>query len=415
MVETLRTSRLALLFGDAGADKTAFLNAAVLPLLQRRATDVAEPATARRTGVVVPFSDRRKRSSGQVGHRKVEKVVVLDDWSKPPLPALKSLIRHAASGSPAASDGPPLRLADTLTVLGERLDAKFIVLLDRVEELLLCARGDDDVAAFIDELAEAINQPWVPASFLIAVDESARPGLADLRSRIPRFYDFSLRLSRLAVAGLADAPAESVGATGAWPPAVAPEPGMPVPMLLTDVVADPVPEVLPEVRSDVAAGAPQVLPTESASPAPTEPAATPVKRSSRRPKVKQPRPPVVPVSTEDVYALIQSTLSRIEADTVDEPCAVPTSAQTAAAANTIATAADRASASAAAATPADRPTQSSAAVMRSERARVDQVRTDMAALSAAVRRRARPATLRSRWKQAVGWLVRRLRRVSRAD
>ena len=50
LVELLRTSRVVLLFGQPGSDKTGFLHRALVPRLHRRSTDrvlpTAPPATS---------------------------------------------------------------------------------------------------------------------------------------------------------------------------------------------------------------------------------------------------------------------------------------------------------------------------------------------------------------------------------
>jgi hypothetical protein len=62
--------------------------------------------------------------------------------------------------------------------------------------ILLQAAPDDVASAqFANELAEAVNQPQLAASFLIALAEEAKPKLAGLRSRIRGFDDSSLKLT----------------------------------------------------------------------------------------------------------------------------------------------------------------------------------------------------------------------------
>jgi hypothetical protein len=87
-------------------------------------------------------------------------------------------------------------LADELDALGSELDASFIILLDRCEEFLCASTPNIGIAELVDELVGAINRPGLPANFLMALDEFARPRLADLRGRIPGIDDFSLRLAR---------------------------------------------------------------------------------------------------------------------------------------------------------------------------------------------------------------------------
>lgn len=289
LVELLRSSRLTLLFGETGSDKTALLKSGLMPLLRRRSTDQFAPAAARESGVVIPFPDRRKRFDARTSRRRRELVVYFDDWSGSPLPALHACIRLAAAASPAEEATPPARLAETLQALCARLDANFIFLLDRFEEFLLAPSDREDIAEFADELVEAITQPQLPANFLLSMNTEARPRLASLRGRIPGFDDFSLKL----------APRQRFEPPAA--PAQLPETPAPLlisaPPLLTEVLKEPNVRSMP-VRSEAVAPAP---------------------RTVARPKVKRPPPPRVQVKTEDVYALIESTLARTASEAASEP------------------------------------------------------------------------------------------------
>ncbi len=88
-----------------------------------------------------------------------------------------------------------MRLSEILEDLSRRFDAHLVILLDRFEELRESSPHDAAIDQFANELAEAINQPQLPASFLIAVAEEAKPRLADLRGRISGFDDSSLKLA----------------------------------------------------------------------------------------------------------------------------------------------------------------------------------------------------------------------------
>ena len=278
--EVLRTSRLALLFGEAGSDKTAFLKNGLMPVLHRRASDRIAPSAARETGVVVPFADRRRRSPAPTSKRRLELVVYFDSWGDAPLVALQASIHQAAGRSPAAPAQAPLRLSETLATLSGQLDASFIVLLDRFEEFLQAPADREDIVGFANELVDAITQVRLPANFLISLNEQARPQLARLRSRIPGFDDYSLRLPQ--------------------PPGLRPT------SLLVHVPA--LPETAPVSAVPTlteAVALPMVAPTAPAEIAPAAAAS----RTAAQPKLKLPAPSRVPVTTDQVYAFIEATLA----------------------------------------------------------------------------------------------------------
>lgn len=289
LVELLRSSRLTLLFCDAETDKTAFLHAELMPLLRRRAGDQLAPAAApRESGVVVPFPDRRQRAAN-ASKRNREFVVHFDDWSGPPLPALRACIHRSAHSSAAERAAPPQPLGDTLEALSSRLDAQFIILFDRFEDFLRAPSDRAGHARFTDEWSEALQRPQLPANFLVAMNDDARPQLADLRQRIPGFDNFSLKLTRPQgfPAPALPAPAEPV-----CTPVV-----IEAPPLLTDTVA------VSELRATAASPHAEAAPSRAAS----------------RPKVKQPKPPRPVVQTADVYALIEATLARTVTEVSSDP------------------------------------------------------------------------------------------------
>lgn len=286
----LRSSRLVLLFGESGSDKTALLKSELMPQLHRRATDRIAPGAPRESAVIIPFPDRRSRPASGAPQRRRELVVYFDDWSDKPLAALHAGIRRAADAPSDELLAPRASLAETIESLGASLEANFIVLLDRFEEFLLAPSDGEDRAQLANELVEAINRPRLPANFLLSLSAEAQPQLTGLRSRIHGFDDFSLKL----------APPPQAAET---PAAVSPELASPersvakVPAQLTEALPSPEPSPTP------ACG-------EAAAPLGRAPA-TP-------PRVKQASPPRAQVRTEDVYALIESTLARTASEAASE-------------------------------------------------------------------------------------------------
>jgi hypothetical protein len=264
LVALLRSARLSLLFGEPGSEKSAFLQSSLLPLLQRRAEDQPPPAPVRESGVVVPFPDRRARSGS--ARRKREVVVLFDDWSGPPLPALHASLRLAAASNEPETHAAAPALTESIRTLSERLDLQFIVVLDRFEEFLRLPAQREGITEFTDALVEALNAAPLPASFLLSMDEAARPTLAGLRRRVPGFDDFSLKLPGVVAV--------------AKPPPIEAVPAEPAP-----------PEAAP---------APRAAPKTNAGSTP--------------PTIKPPTPVRAPIKTQDVYALIENTLTHTASD-----------------------------------------------------------------------------------------------------
>jgi hypothetical protein len=283
---------LALLIGETGSDKTAFLKMGLMPLLHRRTSDRDSPSLGE-SGVVVPFPDRRRRAHLRAAKRR-ELIVYFDDWTANPLAALRMLIHRVASTDPAEQAEPHLRLSEILAGLCGRLDATFIILLDRFEEFLKNSPHREDIGQFADEIVEAINHSALPANFLISLNEEAHPQLAGLRSRIPGFDDFSLRLARpqrpkttpTEMPAL-DFDRPDMVAAAATPPRES------MTLSSTDSISPALP-VAATCESHAAIG-------------------------QRRKKPKLRPPPRVPVGPEDVYALIESTLAVIAPDVASEP------------------------------------------------------------------------------------------------
>ena len=194
LADLLRTSRLTVLSGETAGVRTGLLTGEVLPLLQRRARDVAD-GTAQEIRVVVPFPDRRGRTFGRASQRTAELVVYFDVWSASPLDALRTSI-NAAIPADTFTGAPDARLADALTAVGRHLDVQILIVLDRFDEFLNGALDASAVEQFTDEVSEAINRADLRANFLLSLTDEAAPRLDGLRQRIPGFDDFSLRLRR---------------------------------------------------------------------------------------------------------------------------------------------------------------------------------------------------------------------------
>lgn len=265
----LRTSRLTWVFGETGTDSLTLLKAGVMPLLQRRSGDRrgAAPESAARTAA----PDRRGQAANQRARPRREVAIHLDTWDEAPLSLLK---RRIDGIMPAGTSGsaPAIRgsLIDSLKRLNQGLSLQIIVVLDRFEEYLALPPHAGEVEQFANEWVEAITDQDLPASFLVSMDEAARPRLERFRTRLPGFDDNVLRLSP--VADHPELPLEL------WPAIVrqgGSEPGADRPAVIASAVRE---------------GDPAQVPPRHGPP-------------SR-----------VPISVGDVYALIESTLARTAAD-----------------------------------------------------------------------------------------------------
>lgn len=189
----LRSSRLTWVFAEPGADKSALLKNGVMPLLQRRRGDRADSDEAA-PGGASPVPPRERRRARQRPRREV--AIYFDAWDDAPLTRLKRRIQAIA---PMAGDtGGDDSFAALLQRVAQQQPAHFVFVLDRFEDCLALASRDAELGRFAEELVEALARDASPASFLVAMDEAARPALERFRSRLPGFDHDVLRLAPVA-------------------------------------------------------------------------------------------------------------------------------------------------------------------------------------------------------------------------
>jgi TRAP-type uncharacterized transport system substrate-binding protein len=191
LADMLRISRLTVLYGAAGAGKTALLTSGVLPLLRRRATDRKLPPPSERR-VVVPFPHCRR-----IDRKTGELAVLFDTWDGLPLPQLTAALAGALPSGRTPLAAPLLDLPDCLTLWGRQLGLRFLVLFDHFEQFLTASAGRPGIAEFREEFARALIDPRVPVNFLVSVREEAEPLMEEFRSSMPELGDASLRLYAL--------------------------------------------------------------------------------------------------------------------------------------------------------------------------------------------------------------------------
>jgi hypothetical protein len=182
LVETMRESRLCLLYGTPDARRRALIEDSLVPLLR-------QGGTAARRDIVIQFSA----------------------WHLSPLPVLRMLIDGALSdawsdeelaGNPlidqlaayARSQHPGDTLAHRIGALHQRFGVRFLFVFDDFEEFLDAPRDREDLARFQREFVEAVDRGGLAANFLIAAREDAAPLLKRLRRRIAGFDEHSFRL-----------------------------------------------------------------------------------------------------------------------------------------------------------------------------------------------------------------------------
>jgi hypothetical protein len=184
----VRISRLTVLYGPAGAGKTALLNSGVLPLLRRRATDrkLPQPSEPR---VVIPFPHCRRN-----GGTRSELAVLFDAWDGLPLPRLTAKLASAVPAGRTPLAAALLGLPDCLTVWTRQLGVRFLVLFDHFEQLLTAPVDRPGIAEFRDEFARALADPRLAVNFLVSVREDAEPLMEAFRAGIPELGDASLRV-----------------------------------------------------------------------------------------------------------------------------------------------------------------------------------------------------------------------------
>lgn len=190
VADLLRLSKLTLLHG-ADAERSALLKNGVLPLLGRRAADryagrCFEPS-------VVPFPDRRNYRD-----RPIEIAIYVDRWCDAPLTALhtriaSALILHRLQVAP-----PFPALPECLAEWSTRLGVRFLFIFDRFDRMSAVPRATPGIVDFEDAFVAVVNDPRIPANFLLATADDAATALGRYRGRIPGFGDASVRLAAAA-------------------------------------------------------------------------------------------------------------------------------------------------------------------------------------------------------------------------
>ncbi|GAC1317469.1 MAG: hypothetical protein NVSMB2_11200 [Chloroflexota bacterium] len=174
VINNVLTTRLTVLYGGAGTGKSSLLRAGVA-------------------------SQLRTRGAGAV--------VIQATWRSDPSLDLKEAVsqelRRVSASLPL--DIAELDLPELLTRGGNELAGPIVVLLDQFEDYLLYGGAGAMGERFDAEIARAVNQPTVPARFLLAIREDVLARLDRLSGRIPSIFDNYLRLDALTESEARDA------------------------------------------------------------------------------------------------------------------------------------------------------------------------------------------------------------------
>ena len=189
LAQLLRLSRLTVLYGEAGAGKTALLKNGVLPRLRRRASD-RDFTVVSESPKVLPFPDRRQ--SYTAAERAPEVAIFFDEWNEAPLAALEARIRGVLPASrPRTAE--PASMAKSLAAWNKELGVRFLIIFDAFDEYLAASRDAPGIRKFGAQFEEVFKDDRLPANFLLALREE-RPLLERFEGRIARLGDTSVRL-----------------------------------------------------------------------------------------------------------------------------------------------------------------------------------------------------------------------------
>lgn len=190
LAQLLRLSRLTVLYGEAGAGKTALLKNGVLPQLRRRASDrdfTAAPASAKE----LPFPDRRQIHPA--AERAPEVAIFFDEWNEAPLAALEARMRGALRASRPRAAEPAASMAKSLGAWNQELGVRFLIIFDGFDEYLGASRDAPGIRKFGAQFEEVLKDDRLPANFLLALRDE-RALLERFEGRIALLGDTSVRL-----------------------------------------------------------------------------------------------------------------------------------------------------------------------------------------------------------------------------
>jgi hypothetical protein len=144
LAQLLRLSRLTVLYGEAGAGKTALLKNGVLPRLRRRASD--RDFTAPGSPKELPFPDRRQIHAAP--EQVPEVAIFFDEWNEAPLAALDARMRSALPAGRPRTAEPAASMAKSLIAWNKEWGARFLIIFDAFDEYLAAPRDAPGIRIF---------------------------------------------------------------------------------------------------------------------------------------------------------------------------------------------------------------------------------------------------------------------------
>ncbi|EHR71963.1 hypothetical protein BurJ1DRAFT_3148 [Burkholderiales bacterium JOSHI_001] len=274
LAQLLRAARVVLLLGEAQSDRRALIHDELAPLLARRWSDRIDASDSGPREAAEHAPERRRRTD-----RNQECVVIFDRWTSGvggPLQHLRHSLAAKLGVGTAELEAAPKRLDEALAAWTQARPVHVLLLLHHFEDHLLAARPGPEHAHVTDELVRLLNRPGLPVSVLLSLTEAAQPHLAGMRSLVPGLEDMSLRLK----AGGATAPGR-------------------------DAFTLPMPDAPAASMPGHSNETPGPATTRQHGPERSDPKRGPVDRPAIR--------------SDDVYALINSTLTRVATGSAANP------------------------------------------------------------------------------------------------
>ena len=178
LADALRHCRLTVLCGEPDDARVGLIVTGLLPLLRRRAGDVAMLAPRDSSSVILPFPERRSQARARLAE-----LVVFNDALDDATPAgVHRAIDDALRLAGVVPERDTADLAERVRALGDRHGTRMLFVLDRFE-VVLDRRVPHTVSnVLLDQLALLLSRR-LPANVLISMRSQPSLLLEELRTR----------------------------------------------------------------------------------------------------------------------------------------------------------------------------------------------------------------------------------------